>query len=196
MKVVVDYGTFGVDYYRPGGSAGTIILHDGRDIMGLRIAGGMGHGDFQLPFQLVFTQFFPGIKLIAFKNRLDGYKFNPVLFFISLSQFLKGWEPRPAASGSPVLKKIQVNHLAPVIFKPYWIHRFSITIDPAIQFQLRGLQAEDAILIARRGLLQVIYPEKRQDAGNDQHNAYQSGVPYLTAPAGSGVFISIHIKNR
>jgi hypothetical protein len=43
-------------------------------------------------------------------------KFNLIYIFESLRQFLKGWEPHPAASGSPVLKKIQKNHLATVIF--------------------------------------------------------------------------------
>ena len=59
MEVVVDYGACRIDYNRPGGSAGTVVFHDGRDVMGLRIAGGMGHGKLQFPFQLVFAQFFP-----------------------------------------------------------------------------------------------------------------------------------------
>jgi hypothetical protein len=42
-------------------------------------------------------------------------KFNPIFVFIGFCQFLKGWEPHPAASGSPVLKEIQVNHHPPVI---------------------------------------------------------------------------------
>jgi hypothetical protein len=47
---------------------------------------------------------------------LHRKKFNMIYIFKGLRQFLKGWEPHPAASGSPVLKKIQINHLATVIF--------------------------------------------------------------------------------
>ena len=149
MEVVVDYGACMIDYNRPGGAAGTVVFHDGRDLMGLRVAGSMGHGDFQVPFQLVFTQFFPGIKFITFEYGLDGNKFYPAIIFIGSGQFLKGWEPRPAASGSPVLKKIQVNHLAPVPSKLKRIHRFAVAIDPGIQFYLGGLPTENAVMIAR-----------------------------------------------
>jgi hypothetical protein len=84
--------------------------------MGLWIPGGMGHGDFQVPLQLVLAQLVLGIVVMAFKYRLYREKFNLIYIFESLRQFLKGWEPHPAASGSPVLKKIQKNHLATVIF--------------------------------------------------------------------------------
>ena len=132
VEVIVDYGSGGVDYDRPGGAAGAVVFHDGRDLVGLRIAGGMGHGDFQAPFQLVFTKFFPGIKLIAFEHCLHGNEFNPVIVFIGPGQLLKGWEPRPAASGSPVLKEIQVNHFAPVVANFNRIHRLPIAIDPGV----------------------------------------------------------------
>ena len=115
MEVVVGDDACGIDYNRPGSSAGTVVFHGGRDVMVLRIAGVMGHGDFQPPFQLVFAQFLTGINFIAFEHGLDGYKFYPVIICIGSGQFLKGWEPRPAATGSPVLKEIQVNHHPPVI---------------------------------------------------------------------------------
>jgi hypothetical protein len=47
---------------------------------------------------------------------LHREKFNLIYIFKRLCQFLKGWEPHPAATGSPVLKKIQKNHLATIIF--------------------------------------------------------------------------------
>ena len=83
--------------------------------MGLWISGGMGHGDFQAPLELVFSQFILRVVIIAFKYRLHREKFNLIVVFKGLRYFLKSWEPHPAASGSPVLKKIQINHLAPVI---------------------------------------------------------------------------------
>jgi hypothetical protein len=44
--------------------------------MGLWISGGMGHGDFQVPLQLVFAKFVPGIVVMAFKYRLYCEKLN------------------------------------------------------------------------------------------------------------------------
>ena len=53
---------------------------------------------------------------MAFKYRLHREKFNLIDILKSLCQFLKGWEPHPAATRSPVLKKIQKNHFATIIF--------------------------------------------------------------------------------
>ena len=83
--------------------------------MGLLISSCMGHGDFQIPLQLVFAQLFLGVETMAFKDRLHRQEFDLILVFKCLCQFLKGWEPQPAAARSPVLKKIQVNYLAPII---------------------------------------------------------------------------------
>ena len=79
------------------------------------ISGCMRHGNFQVPLQLVFAQFVLGIVVITFKHRLHREKFNLIDVLKGLRQFLKGWEPHPAATGSPVLKKIQKDHLATVI---------------------------------------------------------------------------------
>ena len=52
--------------------------------MGLWITGGMGHGDFQAPLQLVFAQFVLGIILMAFKHRLHGQEYDLVFVFKGL----------------------------------------------------------------------------------------------------------------
>ena len=49
--------------------------------MGLRISGGMGHGDFQVPLQLVFAQFVLGIVVMAFKYCLYREKFDLIYIF-------------------------------------------------------------------------------------------------------------------
>ena len=84
--------------------------------MSLRVSGGMGHGDIQAPFQLVFAQLSLRVVFMAFKYRLHGKEDDLILVFKGLRYLLKGWEPHPAATGSPILKKIQKNHIATVIF--------------------------------------------------------------------------------
>ena len=49
--------------------------------MSLWISGSMGHGDFQIPLQLVFTQFVLGIEVMALKYGLDCEKFNLIYIF-------------------------------------------------------------------------------------------------------------------
>jgi hypothetical protein len=49
--------------------------------MGLWISGGMGHGDFQVPLQLVFSQFVLGIVFMAFKYGLYREKFDLIYIF-------------------------------------------------------------------------------------------------------------------
>ena len=49
--------------------------------MGLRFSGSMGHGDFQVPLQLVFAQFVLGIEVMAFKYGLYREKFNLIYIF-------------------------------------------------------------------------------------------------------------------
>ena len=114
MKMIVNNRSLLIDNDRPWSSAGAILSHYSRYFMGLLITGCMGHGDFQTPFQLVFAQFVLGIVVIAFKHGLNREKFYLIYIFKSLRQFLKGWEPHPLATRSPVLKKIQIYDLAPV----------------------------------------------------------------------------------
>ena len=52
--------------------------------MGLWVAGGVGHGYFQAPLQLVFSQFILGIVVIAFKHRLHREKFDLIFVFEGL----------------------------------------------------------------------------------------------------------------
>ena len=52
--------------------------------MGLWVAGGVGHGYFQAPLQLVFAQFVLGIILMAFKHRLHGQEYDLVFVFEGL----------------------------------------------------------------------------------------------------------------
>ena len=80
------------------------------------ISGCMSHGDFQVPLKLIFSQFILGIVFMAFKYRLYREKFNLIYILERLCQFLKGREPHPAATRSPILKKIQKNHLTTIIF--------------------------------------------------------------------------------
>ena len=81
VKIVIDHFSLGVDDNRPRGATGAVVFHYCRDVMGIGVAGGMGHGDFQFVFQLIGPQFIPGIEIIAFKNSLHGQKYNPIVFF-------------------------------------------------------------------------------------------------------------------
>ena len=113
--MIVDDFSLGIDYDSPGSAAGAVLPHYRWYFMGLRISGGMGHGDVQTPLQLVFAQFVAGIIFIAFKHGLDGQKHDLLLIFKGLRKFLKGWESHPTASGSPVLEKIEIYDFTAVI---------------------------------------------------------------------------------
>lgn len=83
--------------------------------MGLRIAGCMRHGDLQIIFELVFPKLIFRIRTVSFKYRLNSHKLDVIGFFKFLSELFEGWEPNPLTARSPVLKKIKVNHFAPVV---------------------------------------------------------------------------------
>ena len=81
MKLVENDFSFGVDNNLPGCTTGAVFSHNLRNFMGLWISGGMGHGDSQVPLQLVFSQFVLGIIFMAFKYGLYREKFDWIYIF-------------------------------------------------------------------------------------------------------------------
>jgi hypothetical protein len=58
VEMVVDGRSFGIDQNGSGRPTGAVLAHHSRNFMGLWVAGAVGHGDIQTPFQLVFAQLF------------------------------------------------------------------------------------------------------------------------------------------
>ena len=67
---------------------------------------------------------------MAFKYGLNTHKHNIIGIFKYLGKLFKGWKPNPLATGSPVLKKIKINDLAPVVTQLDGLGLMAITINP------------------------------------------------------------------